>query len=69
MILRIAKINRKYFFDTGRSTAEQVAPLCNIDVMLCGEWSNNKIAWGIMSVVDELNLSMEHCWNGTDRDK
>lgn len=65
----LLRLNRTYCFDTGLSTAEQVAPLCSINVMLCGEWSNNKIAWWIMSVVDEWNMSMEHWWSGTDRDK
>ena len=69
MILRIAKINRKCFFDTGLSTAKQIAPLCSIDVMLCGEWSNSKIAWWIMSVANEWNVSMGHWWNAADRDK
>lgn len=37
MILRIAKTNRKCFFDTGLSSAKQIAPLCSIDVMVCGQ--------------------------------
>jgi hypothetical protein len=56
----LLRLNRKYFFDTGLSIAVQVASLCSIDIMLCVVWSNSKIAWWIMSVVVEWNVSMEH---------
>lgn len=51
----LLRLNREYFLDTELSTAEQVAPLCSSDVMLC-EQLNSKIAWHIMLVVNEWNV-------------